>query len=265
TFLASMIFWKSDLVVKSILKLVLSARIRRNGLLVRQVLDTAYASRMIRRIECQNQQTFLELFIYAPKCVPFIQTSQTTAKAARLLRRLSGYYEGCQATTKAARLLPRLLGCCEGCQAVVKAARLLRRLPGGFNIAKKASTLIRGLQRLIVVGPTDDTTDCAKRGTYQASMVIEGIIWRQLWRSWQRSWVAVMEIMPIDQLQTRGGISEIKKAFEEKGVFEEKARGLLRTQQRNEDILALMKHTTVILQFAYDIVLGAFDENTKGM
>ncbi|GJR83129.1 retrovirus-related pol polyprotein from transposon TNT 1-94 [Tanacetum coccineum] len=31
-------------------------------------------------------------------------------------------------------------------------------------------------------------------------MVIEEIIWRQLWRSWQRSWVAVIEIMPIDQV-----------------------------------------------------------------
>ncbi|GKB44930.1 hypothetical protein Tco_0889872, partial [Tanacetum coccineum] len=29
--------------------------LRGNGLLVRQVLDTAYASRMIRRIGCQNQ------------------------------------------------------------------------------------------------------------------------------------------------------------------------------------------------------------------
>ncbi|GKD47647.1 hypothetical protein Tco_1276623, partial [Tanacetum coccineum] len=45
--------------------------------------------------------------------------------AARLLRRLSGYYEGCKTNVNAARLLRRLLGYCEGCQAVVKAARLL--------------------------------------------------------------------------------------------------------------------------------------------
>ncbi|GJV44093.1 hypothetical protein Tco_1428629 [Tanacetum coccineum] len=46
---------------------------------------------------------------------------QATAKATRLLLRLSGYYKGCQATT-------RMLGYYEGYRAVVKAARLLPKL-----------------------------------------------------------------------------------------------------------------------------------------
>ncbi|GKA23066.1 hypothetical protein Tco_0709028 [Tanacetum coccineum] len=129
---------------------------------------------------------------------------QVDVKAARLLRSLPGYYEGCKANVNATRLLRRLPDYCEGCQDTVKAARLLRRLPGyceGCQAVAKVASYCEGYQ-----ATTKEAVTHVMR----------------------RSWVAVMEIMPIDQvLFDQLSSSHVHRALYRvfDGAFEEKAGG----------------------------------------
>ncbi|GJY86365.1 hypothetical protein Tco_0500391 [Tanacetum coccineum] len=53
--------------------------------------------------------------------------------------------------------------------------------------------------------------------------------WRQLWRSWQRSWLAVMEIMPIDQApNSRSDFDDGEGLRREEGLRGEGEGGLRR-------------------------------------
>ncbi|GJT52802.1 hypothetical protein Tco_0978959 [Tanacetum coccineum] len=115
--------------------------------------------------------------------------------------------------------------CCEGCN---KAYLQLRRLPHRLQATAKAATLLTGCYKgLIIAGPTDDAIDYAKRSTYQAPMEAVTHVMR-------RSWVAVMEIMPIDQGLRRGLRGVLRGLLqgllrglkgEGQGLFEEKAGG----------------------------------------
>ncbi|GJW11615.1 histone H3.3 isoform X1 [Tanacetum coccineum] len=67
----------------------------------------------------------------------------------------------------------KVAGFYKGCHITEKAATLLKRLYRGYglNILHKTNPNKGSYEGFIIAGPTDDATDCAKRGTYQAPMV----------------------------------------------------------------------------------------------
>ncbi|GKF18759.1 hypothetical protein Tco_0063677 [Tanacetum coccineum] len=100
--------------------------------------------RLQRRQECFNvvEKDAIKALVCYEGChiscrlpaIGLLQRLPGYYKDAKLLRRLPGYCEGCQ--------------CCEGCQATAKAARLLLRLPGyyeGYQATTKAARLLRRL------------------------------------------------------------------------------------------------------------------------
>ncbi|GJS38722.1 hypothetical protein Tco_0563765 [Tanacetum coccineum] len=137
-------------------------------------------------------ETFRETYVRicdAPSHIYIYEALYVSRLLQRLQQRLQaatkvvGYCEGCNRGFLLRRLPQRL-------QAVVKVATKV----AGCNIAKKAATLLRRLQ-------------CNMTEVYEAVTHVM-----------QRSWVAVMKIMPIDQ-GLQGG-----RAFEEDGPS--KRRGL---------------------------------------
>ncbi|GJU50670.1 hypothetical protein Tco_1220225 [Tanacetum coccineum] len=186
-----------------------------------QLLQTEVASRhegcmLLRRL----QQRLLAAVKAATK------VTSCCEGCYRLLRRLphrlqaatkasitvTGFYEGCHkgcmllqrlndAMKAATELVSSWEGCNIGCQAVVKAAVKTRTKLAAFAEAA-----------IYVVGWCEGYNDA----------------WwplkcrRQLQRSWQRSWVAVMEIIPIDQRRfdlqasTHRGTAKMERTFEEK-------------------------------------------------
>ncbi|GKC83657.1 hypothetical protein Tco_1139374, partial [Tanacetum coccineum] len=148
-----------------------------------------------------------------------------------------------------AKVAIKVTGFYKGCHIVEKAATLLKRLYRGYvlDILHKTNP-----NRGSYGGPKDSATNYAKRGTYQAPMVIREIIWGkspratsgvrishgdyviEVLRLWRRYHVVKVRLHTLvmaslfigrdaSTLWLRGG------AFYR--AFEEKAGGLLRTQQ----------------------------------
>ncbi|GJS93463.1 hypothetical protein Tco_0800431 [Tanacetum coccineum] len=206
--------------------------------------------------------------MYGP-CLP-------CGKCSRLQRRL-------QVATKAAT---KVVGGCEDCHI---GCRLLRRLPHKLQAATKvacccdgcnrACWLLRRLpQRLLqrlhaTVMDAIELAGCCE-GCHKGCRYSEGCnrdCWllrrlsqrlqvaakaatykRQLQRSWQRSWVAVIEIMPIDQASNlvEGSGSEEKgpsKGLSKLGEGASKLkRRVLRTRQRLDSSLEIRPYAVLV-------------------